>query len=109
MSPQLPQKPNLEHLKKQAKDLLRDFELRQPAAIDRFRSVSISAPKLADAQHVIARDHGFASWTKLKEHVDAITRELQPKQRLAAAVRASDADRVAQTLAEQPELKAQIN
>ncbi|HEX7961710.1 MAG TPA: ankyrin repeat domain-containing protein [Terriglobales bacterium] len=109
MSPQLPQKPSLEHLKKQAKDLLCDFELRQPAAIERFRSVSSSSPKLADAQHVIARDYGFASWTKLKEHVDTVTRELQPKQKLAAAVRASDADRVEQTLAEQPELKAQIN
>jgi ankyrin repeat protein len=109
MSLQLPQKPNLEHLKKQSKDLLRDFELRQPAAIERFRSVSISAPKLADAQHVIARDYGFASWTKLKEHVDAITRELQPKQKLAAAVRASDADRAEQALREHPELKAQIN
>src|SRR5689334_23351457 len=109
MSPQLPQKPNLEHLKKQAKDLLRDFELRQPAAIERFRSLSISAPKLADAQHVIARDCGFATWTKLKEHVDTITRELQPKEKLSAAVRASDAARAARVLQEHPDLRAQIN
>src|SRR5215469_11217364 len=109
MSPQLPEKPDLEHLKKQAKDLLRDFELHQPAAMERFHSISISVPKLADAQHVIARDYGFASWPKLKEHVDTVTRELQPKEKLAAAVRASDADRVARALEEHPELKAQIN
>ena len=111
MSPQLPHKPNLEYLKKQAKDLLRDFEQHQPAAIERFRSFASGsgAPKLADAQHVIARDYGFASWPKLKEHVEALTRELQPKEKLAAAVRASDADRVARALEEHPELKAQIN
>lgn len=64
MSRQLRAKPNLEHLKKQAKELLDDFELGKPAVIERFHSLaslsSPSAPKLADAQHVIARDYGFA-------------------------------------------------
>jgi hypothetical protein len=55
----LPQHPNLEHLKKQAKALLPDLRQREPAAL------------LADAQHAIAREHGFASWPQLKAHVEA--------------------------------------
>lgn len=111
MSRQLPARPNLEHLKKQAKELLHDFEQNEPAAIERFRSFASGspAPKLSDAQHVIARDYGFASWPKLKEHVDAVTRVLQPLDLLAAAIRACDAGKVAQVLEEHPELKAQIN
>ncbi len=111
MSRQLPAKPNLEHLKKQAKKLLHDFELREPAAIERFRSLALApaAPKLADAQHVIALDYGFASWPMLKEHVDAVTRVLQPTERLFAAIRACDAAKVAKVLEEHPELKVQIN
>jgi len=75
MSRELPAKPNLEHLKKQAKDLLRECQQGDAAAIVRFREFSVGAsPKLADAQHVIARDYGFATWTKLKEHVESLVR-----------------------------------
>lgn len=111
MSRQLPAKPNLEHLKKQAKKLLHDFQQGEPAAVDHFRSLGFTsaAPKLADAQHLIARDYGFTSWPKLKEHVEAVTRALQPAEMLSAAVRASNADRVSRALQEHPELKAQLN
>jgi len=108
MSRQLPAKPNLEHLKKQAKELLHEFELGKPAAIELFPSL-VSRPKLADAQHVIAREYGFASWAKLKEHVEAAARVLQPGQLLSAAVRASDADKVSRVLEQHPELKAHLN
>jgi DNA-binding transcriptional ArsR family regulator len=40
MSRQLPAKPSLGHLKKQAKELLHDFQLREPAAIERFHSLA---------------------------------------------------------------------
>jgi ankyrin repeat protein len=63
--------------------------------------------KLADAQHVIARDYGFSSWPKLKEHVDSLA--LDPAGKLSVAVCASDADRTARLLESHPELKAQIN
>src|SRR5712692_7748809 len=113
MSRQLPTKPNLEHLKKQAKELLHNFQQGDPVAIEQFHSLaSLSAPaspKLADAQHVIAHDYGFASWPKLKEHVETLTRALEPREQLAAAVRASNADWVARVLASHPALKAQIN
>ena len=59
MSRDLPGNPNLDHLKKQAKALLR--KLRQQSA----------AATLADAQHAVAREYGFASWPKLKAHVEA--------------------------------------
>jgi ankyrin repeat protein len=108
MSRQLPAKPNLEHLKKQAKELLQEFELGKPTAIELFASIT-SRPKLADAQHVIAREYGFAGWAKLKAHVEAAARVLQPGELLSAAVRASDADKVSRVLEQHPELKAHIN
>jgi len=61
MSQQLPPRPNLEHLKKQAKALAHDVQQRDPAFT------------LSDAQHEIARRYGFASWPKLKAHVDETT------------------------------------
>jgi hypothetical protein len=113
MSRELPAKPNLEHIKKQAKELLHDFEQGKPSAIERFRSLSSSSiqgtPKLAEAQHVLARDYGFASWLKLKEHVESLIRALEPTQQLSAAVRASHANNVARVLADHPELSAHLN
>lgn len=110
MSRQLPGKPNLEHLKKQAKELLHDFRQSNPDAVQRFRTFLDSIPsdaKLADAQHVLARDYGFATWPKLKEHVESFT--LTPAEQLAAAVRASNARRVERVLEEHPELRGQLN
>src|ERR1051325_5931561 len=72
----LPARPSLEQLRKRAKELLRDVRDAEPSALARFR-VHLSASggaTLADAQFVIAREHGFASWTKLKRHVLAIER-----------------------------------
>jgi hypothetical protein len=112
MSRELPAKPNLEHLKKQAKELLHEFQQGEPAAIERFRSMALSAPaspKLAEAQHVIAGEYGFASWPKLKQHVESLIRKLEPAEQFSAAVCASDAGRVSRVLEEHPELKAKIN
>jgi len=110
MSRQLPAKPNLEHLKKQAKELLNDFQQRKPEAIELFRSFhSTSAPenaKLADAQHLLAQDYSFASWPKLKEHVESLT---SPVQQLLAAVCAQNARQAEQVIETHPELKAQLN
>ena len=59
MSRDLPPRPDLEHLKKQAKALLRELRRRDANA------------SLADALHALARDYGFASWPKLKAHVES--------------------------------------
>ena len=79
----LPAIPSLEQLKKRAKDLLKAHRAGDPAAKDRFRAVSQGRPaagsrvmpeepQLADAQFVLAREHGFDSWAKLKRHLEAI-------------------------------------
>ena len=111
MSRELPAKPNLEHLKKQAKELLHDFQQGKADAVERFRSVDLIAlparTKLADAQYVLARDYGFANWPKLKEHVDSLN--LTPAEQLAAALCASNFQRVARVLEEHPELRGQLN
>src|SRR5271154_3219088 len=114
MSRQLPVKPNLEHLKEQAKELLRSVQQQgDTAALELFRShVSFSAPaslKLADAQHAIARDYGFPSWPKLKDHVESLAKVRQPGEMLNAAIRAQDPAKTRQVLDTHPELKAQLN
>ena len=91
MSRQLPEKPNLEYLKKQAKELLR----------------SMPAGKLADAQHTLANDYGFSTWAKLKAHVEASRQT--PAEALKAAVCDSDAERVRQVLERYAELRAHID
>jgi ankyrin repeat protein len=91
MSRELPEKPNLAYLRKQAKELLR----------------SMQQGKLADAQHALAQDYGFASWAKLKVHVESLG--LSPAEALKAAVCDSDATRVRTILKEHPELKAHID
>ncbi|MBY0496995.1 MAG: hypothetical protein K2Y23_22530 [Cyanobacteria bacterium] len=60
MSRNLPSRPNLEYLKNEAKDRLDDLRRADPRA------------QLADAQFALAQEYGFASWPKLKEHVDAL-------------------------------------
>jgi hypothetical protein len=111
MSRELPAKPNLEHLKKQAKKLLHDFQQSEPAAVERFRSLApaTASPKLAEAQHIIAREYGFAGWLELKERVDSLASAHKPAELLCAAVRAGDASKVARVLEDHPELKSQIN
>ena len=58
MSRQLPSRPNLEYLRKQAKQLLEDMQRQDPSA------------QLADAQHALAREYAFASWPALKASVE---------------------------------------
>jgi len=73
----LPARPNIEHLKSQAKDLLDAYEHGDPEALARFRANLPGAHKtesfaLHDAQSVIAREYGFASFAELREHVDSL-------------------------------------
>ena len=64
---------NLEQQRKRAKELLErlaDGSAAAPPSLLSRRSAS--APRLADAQWLIARELGFASWPRLKAHVDAV-------------------------------------
>ena len=79
-SQQLPERANLEQLKKQAKSLLHAAQAKEPAALQRFQVLPALAQlsltelgtrslALHDAQSVIAREYGFKSWNQLREHV----------------------------------------
>ena len=80
----LPERPNLRHLKDQAKDLLRTG----------------AAKTTADAQFQIARVYGFASWPKLKAHVESFEELGQLKQ----AIDTNDAVRVRTLMTRNPAL-----
>jgi len=71
----LPAKPSIDHLRRQARDLLRAAQAGDTAATGRIRAVS-GALTLATAQLAVAREYGFASWTKLKDEVTARTASL---------------------------------
>ncbi|HEX4797429.1 MAG TPA: ankyrin repeat domain-containing protein [Humisphaera sp.] len=112
MSRELPPRANLEFLKKQAKQLLRDARAGDASAkqaLEAVRGDAAAAPKLADAQFATARDYGFASWAKLKAHVEAMTPAADPFEMLAGAIKGDDVARAAQILAEHPQLKARLN
>src|SRR5260370_6303393 len=80
----LPDRPNLRHLKDQAKELLK----------------AGGAESITDAQFKIARMYGFASWPKLKAHVDSLKEIGQLKQ----AIDANDLERVKTMMTRNPAL-----
>jgi uncharacterized protein (TIGR03067 family) len=67
----LPARPNLEHLRGQAKQMLASMKRRDARA------------RLADAQLALARRHGFASWPALTRHVEQL-RSLEGDWRFAS-------------------------
>ena len=78
---QLPGAPNLAHLKKQAKDLRRGYGRDEPEAVARVAAIlpdhRRTALRLSDAQRVVAREYGFASWPALKTLVEWKSTERQ--------------------------------
>jgi ankyrin repeat protein len=79
----------LEHLRNEAKKLLKDMRRKSPDAT------------LAGAQLDVARAYGFASWRKLKSYVEALR---GMGARLVGAVRAGDLDTMRAVLDRSPEL-----
>ncbi|MCA9129787.1 MAG: ankyrin repeat domain-containing protein [Planctomycetales bacterium] len=78
----LPPGPDLEHLKRQAKSLLKDAKTGEPAACGRMAAqhfTALSSYTLASAQHTVAREYGFESWPKLKMHVEQVGKSLREK------------------------------
>jgi ankyrin repeat protein len=80
----LPDRPNLRHLKDQAKDLVK----------------AGTAPSLTDAQFRIAHLYGFPSWPKLKAHVESLEEVGQLKQ----AIDGNDLERVKTMMTRNPTL-----
>lgn len=81
----LPANPNLQHLKYQAKDLLKEHAARDAGVAQRLREFhprfhaaaddQIFSMRLSlnDAQLAIARESGFPTWARLKRHVEKPT------------------------------------
>lgn len=65
----LPERPNLEQVRHQAKDLLRAAREGDPLASAHLASIS-DKPTLSSAQVAVARSYGFASWAKLKLEIE---------------------------------------
>src|SRR6266542_2382094 len=80
----LPPRPNLDHLRRQAKSLLAALESGDKEALATMRQHLPAAAKmndqqmrkagfrLADAQSALARQTGFASWPQLARHVEQL-------------------------------------
>jgi ankyrin repeat protein len=83
----LPDAPNLEWLRKEAKRRLAELRRTQPDA------------KLADAQFEISKQYGFSSWRALKAHVDSLSVEGQ----LFDAAKKGDVPRLRSLLDEHPD------
>ena len=61
MSQKLPARPNLDHLRRQAKNLLSELKGKQKQSM-----------RLADAQLKVAQNTGFADWPALSRHVQQL-------------------------------------
>src|SRR5689334_19487867 len=85
-TPRLPDRPSLNQLRKRAKELLRQLRAADPSATQRLHRYKPNAsdPILADAQFVIAREHGFESWPRLVHHIQSTqTSDLEQPRRIA--------------------------
>ncbi len=82
----LPNRPSLEQLRKQARELLQQLRNADPSASELLRQhkPNTSDPILADAQFVLAREQGFESWPRLVHHIQATqSPELDQHRRIA--------------------------
>jgi ankyrin repeat protein len=91
----LPQRPNLEWLRKSAKERLRALRTEHPGAT------------LAQAQRIVAEQYGFQSWRALKSHVDGLAgsscgRDDDAVGRFLERAGVGDTDAVRAAIAEDP-------
>ena len=83
----LPEHPDLDWLRKQAKRRLEEIQKTNPDA------------QLADAQFALAKELGFSSWRALKTHIDGLTIDGQ----VLAAARDGDVAKLTALLEQHPE------
>jgi ankyrin repeat protein len=88
----LPDRPSLEFLRKLAKDRVAELRRRDPAA------------RLADAQRLVAREHGCASWRALRAELDRRRAPTDRVVELFAAIRRAETAPVERLLAAEPAL-----
>lgn len=108
MSKPLRPRPDLDQLRRQAKELRRAVRAGQADALGRIRVHlalrSADRLTLSGAQFVIAREHGFASWPTLVSEVQARTMSLV--QRLAELVTVSVRDDLTRPTSHGPRARA---
>ena len=95
--------PDLDQLKRQAKELLEAYRASSPEAIAEVtayhRDASPDTFALHDAQFVLARSYGFESWPKLKAAVDGVTAK-----KLHEAAESGDLRAARELLTRRPEI-----
>ena len=95
--------PDIDQLRRQAKELLDAYRGQRPDAVievaAHHRTATPETFALHDAQFVLARSYGFEGWPKLKAAVDGVT-----VTRLHAAVEQGHLDTVRALLARRPEI-----
>jgi ankyrin repeat protein len=106
----LPAHPSLEQYRKQAKDFVKAAKSGDSETVQRVKQYHPRPSQvvaLADAQLVIAREHGFESWPKFAKHIEALTREdssVSQFELAADAIVAGDASTLELLLRENPKL-----
>jgi ankyrin repeat protein len=113
----LPPRPSLAQYRKQAKDLLHAARAGDPESVERMsrcprdrgnaRRGGHGAYALADAQLIIAREHGFEKWPAFASHVEGLERQdpsLARFEAAADAVISGDEPVLAQLLRDDPAL-----
>lgn len=75
--PELPDRPDLDQLRRQARELLRAATRDEPSAVARLRAVS-ERVTLSAAQLAVAREYGYRSWPALKAEVERRRLMTQP-------------------------------
>jgi ankyrin repeat protein len=100
----LPAQPHLDHLRREARDLLRAARAGEATATARILALS-DRLTLAAAQLAVARDYGFASWAKLKVEVQARVDDMaQLAEQFCQASISDWTGRAVRMLAARPEL-----
>jgi ankyrin repeat protein len=87
MAQALPARPNLDWLKRAAKERLSELRASEPAS------------KLYSAQLLVARDYGFKSWRELKSRVDELVSSLGEDRQVFEAARVGDVEAVRRAVA----------
>jgi ankyrin repeat protein len=125
---QLPVLTSLERYQKQSKELINAYKSGDPEAVRCIRqhhprlpgrantndrnkvtdsNIRSAGVTLADSRSVVARWHGFASWSNLAKHIEALTRKnsrVMQFELAAEAIVTGDITTLKQLLCENPEL-----
>jgi hypothetical protein len=75
--PELPGRPDVDQLRRQARELQRAAAEREPSAVARLSAVS-QQKSLSAAQLAVAREYGFVSWPALRAEAERRRRAAEP-------------------------------